>query len=82
MALWLLSIVATVIALLAYVRARQVGRRLQRLSQSYWELRYECSQLEARLARPGATDSPADAVGRAASPPPVTAFVPLSSIRR
>ncbi len=42
---------AVVVALAALARARQVSRRLDRLTESYWELRYEYGQLRARVGR-------------------------------
>jgi hypothetical protein len=79
---WLLTGAALLTALGAFLRARRVARRLERLTESYWELRYEYGQLRARIARleppatePGIADAPA---------PPRTAtnFVPLSSLKR
>jgi hypothetical protein len=63
----------------ALVRASQVSRRLQRLTQSYWELRYEHDRLQARVDRV----LPADGVAEARPAPQAAAtFVPLSSVRR
>jgi hypothetical protein len=77
--LWLATGAAVAIAAAALVKARRLARRLERLTESYWELRYEHGQLRARLNRidPGAA---------AASEPPrqsgATAFVPLSALKR
>jgi hypothetical protein len=58
--LWLLSGAAFLVALGAFARVRRVSKRLERLSESYWELRYEHGQLRSRIARlepaPGAYD--------------------------
>jgi hypothetical protein len=64
----------------ALLRARRLGRRLERLTESYWELRYEHGQLRARVARldPEQPSTLADAQRQAGS----TAFVPLSSLKR
>jgi len=76
---WLLTGAAIVVAVAAFAKARRLGRRLERLTESYWELRYEHGQLRARLNRldpePSAGPEPAAAPG-------VTAFVPLSSLKR
>ncbi len=76
---WLLSGAALVLALLAVVHGSRLARRLQRLSQAYWELRYEHDQLRARLEA-------AHLLGREGDdhepPPPQQAYVPLSSVRR
>ena len=82
---WLLIGAALLVALAAYMRARRIARRLERLSDSYWELRYEYSQLRARLAR---LEPPSDAAAGTAHPldqprqTGTTAFVPLSSLKR
>jgi len=76
---WLLTGAAIVMAVAAFAKARRLARRLERLTESYWELRYEHGQLRARLNRldpePSAGPEPAAAPG-------VTAFVPLSSLKR
>ena len=101
--LWLLTGAAFLVALGAFARVRRVSKRLERLSESYWELRYEHGQLRSRIARlepaqpvpgehhparavPGGPDQAQPARGdhehqlRAQSG--VTAFVPLSSLKR
>jgi hypothetical protein len=76
---WLLTGAALVVAVAALAKARRLARRLERLTESYWELRYEHGQLRARVNRldpeppPGAPDAPREGV---------TAFVPLSSLKR
>ena len=77
---WLLIAAALLIAVGAFLRARRVARRLERLTESYWELRYEHGQLRARVNRldpeqPGTATEPASQAG-------VTAFVPLSSLKQ
>ena len=59
--LWLLTVAALLIAAWALVRARRVTKRLERLTESYWELRYDHGQLRARVERldPGAQAAPA-----------------------
>ena len=77
---WLLTGAAVLIAVAALVRARRVSKRLERLTESYWELRYEHGQLRSRVARldpePGtpAQPDPAQQSG--------ITFVPLSSLKR
>ena len=77
---WLLTGAAVLVAVAALARARRLAKRLERLTESYWELRYEHGQLRPRVNRldpemlPAAGDSaPAGAPG--------TAFVPLSSLK-
>jgi len=78
---WLLIGAALLLALGAFLHARRVARRLERLTESYWELRYEYGQLRARVTRlePAAADPEADLPTRPAG---TTAFVPLSSLKR
>jgi hypothetical protein len=78
---WLLTGAALLAAVGAFLRARRIAKRLERLTESYWDLRYEYGQLRARIARlePGsdAADPPEPArQAKAAS------FVPLSSLKR
>jgi len=49
--LWLVTGASFLAAIGAFARVRRVSRRLERLSESYWELRYEHGQLRSRLAR-------------------------------
>jgi hypothetical protein len=78
---WLLPGVAVLVAVAALARARRLTKRLERLTESYWELRYEHGQLRARVNRLDPETPPADPIP---TPPPrggTTAFVPLSSLR-
>jgi hypothetical protein len=78
--LWVIAGVALLLALAAVLSTRRVGRKLDALNQSYWELRYDFTRLRSQVARldPGESDDPAPA------PPPQgqVAFVPLSSIKK
>lgn len=79
---WLLTGAAVIVALATWGRARRLAKRLERLTESYWELRYEHGQLRARVNRldpemlPAGGDSAPAAAGA-----PGTAFVPLSSLK-
>jgi len=75
---WLLTGAAALAAAAAFAKARRLSRRLERLTESYWELRYEYGQLRARVNRldPEAPSGPAE------PPAGTTAFVPLSSLKR
>jgi type II secretory pathway component PulJ len=69
----ILVALALVAAVVALARLWRAARRLEQVTESYWELRYEYGQLRARVERlEGKPD--ADAV-------PPAAFVPLSSIK-
>ena len=80
MVLWLVAGLALLVALLAAASARRVGRKLETLNQSYWELRYEFTRLRSQVAQidPGEPEEEA-------APPQSTAavtFVPLSSMKK
>ena len=79
---WILIGTAVLLALVAFVRARRTVKKLERLTESYWELRYDLAQLRARVNRL----DPEQTTPRAAAEPPAapdaTAFVPLSSLKR
>ena len=81
---WFLTGAAALVAVGAFLKARRLAKRLERLTESYWELRYEHGQLRARVNRLDA--DPAAAGAAAAEMPPLaggtTAFVPLSSLKR
>ena len=77
---WVIAGVALAVALAAWMRAGRTARKLDALTQSYWELRYDFTRLRSRVARldpgePEQQETPAPPAGQ-------TAFVPLSSIRR
>jgi hypothetical protein len=76
----ILAVAALVVAALAVVGVRRIARRLDRMTDSYWELRYDYGQLRARITRLEGGEDP-----EAAPPASGTAsgsFIPLSSIKR
>jgi hypothetical protein len=77
---WLLTGAAVLLALAAFAKARRLAKRLDRLTESYWELRYEHGQLRARVNRLDPEQQPAAQEGGPA--PGATTFVPLSSLKR
>jgi hypothetical protein len=76
----ILAVAALVAAALAAVGVRRIARRLDRMTDSYWELRYDYGQLRARVTRLEGGEEPEGA------PPPAEpvpdSFIPLSSIKR
>jgi hypothetical protein len=80
---WLLTVAAILTAAWAFARARRVTKRLERLTESYWELRYDHGQLRARVARldPDA-GAPSPTPGEPTQQSGATQFVPLSSLKR
>jgi hypothetical protein len=79
---WLLTVATLFAAVAAWTKARRLARRLERLTESYWELRYEHGQLRARVNRLDPEDSQARGATEPARDGGTTAFVPLSSLRR
>jgi hypothetical protein len=77
---WVLAGAAVLIAGIAFARVRRLSKRMDRDRESYWDLRYEFGQLQARVARleaeRGGGPAPAPRPGGA------DAFVPLSSLKR
>ncbi|MCU1383961.1 MAG: hypothetical protein JWL71_2658 [Acidobacteria bacterium] len=74
---WLFTGAALILAGVAFLVARRQSKRLERLTESYWELRYEHGQLRARVNRldPEQQQAPA-------AEPPASNFIPLSSLKR
>ena len=79
-AYWAVVGAVFLVAAVAVERARRLSRRLERLKESYWDLRYEFGQLQARVTRLEAERS--DQSPAAATPAAGTNFVPLSSLKR
>jgi hypothetical protein len=65
---------ALLIAVAALLRVRRIGRRLDQVVESYWELRYEYGQLRAQIDRQQGKAPPEEPGGPAA-------FIPLSRLR-
>ena len=61
MAIWIVAGLALAVALLSWLAARRLSRRLDGLNQSYWELRYDYTRLRSQVARldPEQQDEPA-----------------------
>jgi hypothetical protein len=80
---WLLTVAAVLAAAGAWLKARRLAKRLERLTESYWELRYEHGQLQSRVNRLAPDESAPTPAG---APPSLregtVAFVPLSSLKR
>ena len=78
----IVAVLTILVAIAALWRARAAMRRFERLSESYWELRYEHGQLQARVNR---LDPEETQRSNAPVPDPragTVAFVPLSSLKR
>lgn len=77
--LWFLAAFAALVAAVVYGRTRRLARKFSQLNQSYWELKYQYGQLNARISR---LDQQPEAASREGLPNSTTAFVPLSSVKR
>ena len=78
--MWIVAGLALAVALLAWLAARRLSRRLDALNQSYWELRYDYTRLRSQVARldPEQQDEPSEP----AAPAPAVSFVPLASMKK
>jgi hypothetical protein len=84
-ALWGIAGLALLLALVAVGLARRLARKLDALTASYWELRYDFTRLRSQVARidpETAASAPQEARPETPQPAPTVAFVPLSSMRR
>jgi hypothetical protein len=85
MLLWALAVVGVIVGCAAWVRAGKTARKLEALSQSYWELRYDFTRLRSQVAR---LDPETDQAAAEAAPPSTggggqtVGFVSLSSMKK
>ena len=82
MLLWAFAIVGVLVACAAWARAGRTARKLDALTQSYWELRYDYTRLRSQVTRLDPVEAPAAAPEPAPASAPSITFVPLSSIRK
>jgi len=82
-ALWVIAGLAFLVAAVALASTRRLSRRLDAMTQSYWELRYDYTRLRSQVSR---LDPDQVEEGAAAEVTPAAAstvsFVPLSSIKK
>ena len=78
--LWFLTGASLVIAVLAWRRARRSAKQLERLTQMYWELKYQHGELRAQLQNGGAATTSPEAARQPAAAG--SAFIPLTSLKR
>ena len=76
---WIVAAVALLVAAAAWYRAGRLGRKLEALNQSYWELRYDFTRLRSQVAR---LDPETEQAEAPAQPADTVAYVSLSSIRK
>jgi hypothetical protein len=77
---WTIAVGALLLAAAAWARAGRVARKLETMTQSYWELRYDFTRLRSQVARL----DPETAAPQPPEPPPPgqLAFVPLASMKK
>ena len=78
--LWAVTAASLLIALLAWNRARRLGRRLEQLTQMYWELKYQHGELRVQVQRLTGEGPSSDIT----APPqqPADSFIPLASLKK
>lgn len=81
MVTWTLAGLGFVLALVALGSTRRLSRKLEALTQAYWELRYDYTRLRSQVSRLDPETADAPAAEPPAPPAPVT-FVPLSSMKK
>ena len=79
--LWLVTGAALAAALVAWRQARRSAKRLEQLTQLYWELKYQYGEQRVQLQRLTG-ELPAPAAPAPPTRPPTEAFVPLTSLKR
>ena len=82
MVLWVVAGLALLVGLMALASARRAARRLETLSQSYWELRYEFTRLRSRIAHVAPAEGEEEPAPAPAPPGSQVTFVPLSSMKK
>ena len=70
-----------VVALFALAQARRTARRLEQLTQNYWELKYQNGELRVQLQRLTGEEPPPQQPDVEASRGR-DSFVPLASLKR
>ncbi len=76
--LWLLVVTGWLIALVAWMLARRLSRRLAELTKMYWELKYDVGEMKARLRALAPDDTNPPPPSRA----PVQGFVALTDVKK
>jgi hypothetical protein len=79
--LWLIAGASLVVALVAWSQARRTVKRLEQLSQMYWELKYQHGELRAQLQRAAGGLPPAEQPAAPAASAR-DSFIPLTSLKR
>ena len=70
-ALWIVTVVALLVALAALLHSRRTARQLADVTQMYWQLKFDHGELKAKVNPP-----------EPAAPEPKSTFVPLTQLKR
>jgi hypothetical protein len=77
---WMTAAVAVAVAVASWMRAGRLARKLDALTQSYWELRYDFTRLRSQVGRLDPDTAEAEAAPVAA--PGDMAFISLASMKK
>jgi hypothetical protein len=80
--LWIVTVASLLAAVVAVVQGRRTARRLEQLSQMYWELKYQHGELRVQLQRLTGEAPPASQPPAAPAARPPDGFIPLASLKR
>ena len=80
--LWLVTGASLLLAAVAWQRARSAARRVDQLTQMYWELKYQHGELRVKVQRLTGETPAGPAAAAEPERAPVGGFVPLSSLKR
>ena len=69
--LWIVAVLALVVALVALAHARGTARKLAQVTEMYWQLKFDHGELKAKVDPP-----------TPAAPEPKATFVPLTQLKR
>jgi hypothetical protein len=81
MLFWGAVAVAAAAAIAAWMRSARTARKLEALTQSYWELRYDFTRLRSQVARLDPETEPAETPA-AAPPAGGGSYIPLASMKK
>lgn len=71
MGLWIVTVLALLVAVAALMHSRQVARKLAEMTHLYWQLKFDYGELKTKVDPP-----------QLKPPAPQQTFVPLSSIKK
>jgi len=81
--LWIVTGASLAVAVIALVQARRTARRLEQLSQNYWELKFQLGELRVQLQQlTGAQPQEAQRPPEPRTPQGRDSFIPLASLKR